>query len=179
MNCREFQHEIFEYVEGSLSPRLQAAADAHLAGCVACRELVSRQRQFAQSMSQQLQGATASLRLPPEVGRRVVARVREQTPPPAEPSGWAWLRQRLELPLAIGTCALVLLGGIWLVSRGRPPQTGTAPKENALGPISVQFSYVLPTYTFRRENGHVIDALTYETTVVNETRQVELARRVQ
>jgi anti-sigma factor RsiW len=177
MNCREFQNEMFEYLEGSLSAGARAAAEKHLAQCAGCGELVSRQRRFAQSMARELERATGSLRLPPEVGRRVVAKVREQASPPAERSGWAWLWRRLELPLAIGTCALVLLGGMWLVPHQRvreavPAQAGVARRS-----VSVQLSYVVPTYTFRREDGHVVDALTYQTTVVNETRQVELARR--
>ena len=41
---------------------------------------------------------------------------------------------------------------------------------------SIQFSYVVPTYMFRREGGFVVDALTYQTNVVNQRLRVELAR---
>jgi hypothetical protein len=40
----------------------------------------------------------------------------------------------------------------------------------------VQLSYVVPTYTFRQEDGFVIDALTYQTNVVNERLPAQLAR---
>ena len=32
MNCRRFQNELYEYLDGSLSPGAQAAAERHLAG---------------------------------------------------------------------------------------------------------------------------------------------------
>ena len=33
MNCRQFQNDLYEYLEGSLSARAQAAAEAHLVEC--------------------------------------------------------------------------------------------------------------------------------------------------
>jgi anti-sigma factor RsiW len=176
MNCREFQHELFEYVEGSLSQDAQAAADAHLAGCAACREAVTTQRQFAQSMSRRLHQATASLQLPPEVGHRVLAAVREQEPPVAERWDGAWFWGRLDLPLAMATCALVLLAGVFLVPRAHETRGSMSQAQAARNLVSVQLSYVVPTYTFRREGAHVVDALTYQTNVVNEIRQLEPAR---
>ena len=42
--------------------------------------------------------------------------------------------------------------------------------------VSIQLSYVVPIYTFRQEGGFVIDALTYQTNVVNQRFPAELAR---
>ena len=51
MNCRRFQHRLYEYLEGTLSPGAQAAAEKHLSGCAACRQALGAERQIAQSLS--------------------------------------------------------------------------------------------------------------------------------
>ena len=62
-------------------------------------------------------------------------------------------------------------------SCGRPARERVHPQPHlAQGGVSVQLSYVVPTYTFRQEGGFVIDALTYQTNVVNERLPASRAR---
>ena len=100
MNCRRFQHEIYEYLDGSLSPREQAAAEQHLAGCTACRQVLQAERDTAQCLSNTFRGATESLRLPPEVGRRVVAAFPQQRSASNELRGEVFFWRRWAWPLA-------------------------------------------------------------------------------
>jgi anti-sigma factor RsiW len=67
MNCRRFQNQLDEYVEGSLSASAQAAVERHLASCDACRRTVQEERQFAQSVSIRLKQDASSLTLGLEI----------------------------------------------------------------------------------------------------------------
>ncbi len=175
MNCRRFQHRLFEYLEGSLSPGTQAAAEKHLAECAACRRMAGEQRQVAQVLSSRFRRKTDSLQLPPVVGHRVLAALAEERPNGDRVRDGVIFWPRLAWRLAAAAGLLLLAGVFFLVQTRRSgaphPQPGIA-----AGGISIQLSYVVPTYTFRRENGFVIDSLTYQTNVVNERLGPEFAR---
>jgi predicted anti-sigma-YlaC factor YlaD len=176
MNCRRFQLEIYEYLDRSLSPRAHAAAEEHLSACGACRQMGSRERQIAQSLSDKFRAAAGSLQLPPEVGRRVIAALAEQRPAPDEEQGMANFWRRWALPLAIATSGLLLLAGFFFFVRPPGPGVPHSQPQVAQDGVSVHLSYVVPIYTFRREGGFVIDALTYQTNIIDERLGVELTR---
>jgi predicted anti-sigma-YlaC factor YlaD len=176
MNCRRFQHRLYEYLDGTLSPGAQAAAERHLSGCAACRQALRAERQIAQSLSDKFRRTTDSLQLPPEVQRRVLATLADQRRAPDEGQGIVFSWRRLAWPLAMATSVLLLLAGMFLFLRGPRPHPGSPQPHLAGGGVSIQLSYVVPIYTFRQEGGFVIDALTYQTNVVNERLPAQLAR---
>ncbi|MGD0262772.1 MAG: zf-HC2 domain-containing protein [Verrucomicrobiota bacterium] len=176
MNCRRFQHRLYEYLDGTLSRGAQAAAERHLSGCAACRQALQAERQIAQSLSDQFRRTTDSLQLPPEVQRRVLAALAEQSRAPSEEKGSVFAWGRLAWPLGLAASMSLLLAGVFFFARGPKWQTAPAQPHLAEGEVSIQFSYVVPIYTFRREGGYVIDALTYQTNVVNERLPAQLAR---
>ncbi|MGA2864071.1 MAG: zf-HC2 domain-containing protein [Verrucomicrobiota bacterium] len=164
MNCRRLEHWLDEYVEGTLSPRKQAAADRHLAGCAACRAKLRRYREFAQSLAGEMRQATQSLRLRPEVERRLLQAQRSGTAGVADQPAAARFWSRLFQPRAAAACLLaagVLLAGYFTWRSGHRP--GTGPDLS----VSVQVSYLVPKYTFRQEGSYVIDTLSYETISVH------------
>jgi predicted anti-sigma-YlaC factor YlaD len=176
MNCRGFQHRLYEYLDGTLSRGAQAAAKRHLSGCAACREALRAEREVAQSMSERFRRTTDSLQLPPEVRHRVLAALADQHRAPAEEpvsvfswGRWAW-------PVGLAASLLLVLAGVFLYVRASGPRWGPAPPHLARSGIQVQFSYIVPTYTFRQEGGFVVDTLTYQTNVVNERLPAEMAR---
>jgi anti-sigma factor RsiW len=175
MNCRRFQHRLYEYLDGSLSPGAQAAAERHLSGCAGCRQALLAERQIAQSLSDKFRRTTESLQLPPEVQRRVLAALAEQRDARAEEPGSAFAWGRLAWPVGLAASVL-LLAGVFFLARGPKWHTAPAQPRLAEGEVSIQLSYVVPIYTFRREGGYVIDALTYQTNVVNERLPAQLAR---
>ncbi len=198
MNCRQFQHDLDEYSEGSLSAQAQAAAEKHLAECMACRQRLQEEQEAARSLREGMRQATERLELPPEVGRRVLAALsREREHPPAHtqyptsrerPSIVEWLTaaadgllgtlqwRRLAWPTALATAALVAVAAWALLPRQPRAVPRPAPPQHAQRGISVQLSFVEPTYMFRRENGHVVDALTVCTKVVNERLTTDVDR---
>jgi anti-sigma factor RsiW len=168
MNCRRFQHRLYEYLDGTLSPGAQAAAEKHLADCAVCRQALNAERQVAQSLSGTFRRATDPLQLPQEVRRRVLAALADQRRAPAEDQGAIFFWRRLAWPLGLAASVLLLLVGIFLFPQGPRPQTGSPQPHLAAGGVLVQLSFVVPTYTFRQEGGSVIDAVTYQTNVINE-----------
>jgi len=176
MNCRRFQNEIYEYLDGSLSTRAQAAAEEHLSACAACRQMVSQGRRSAQSLSDKFRKAADSFHLPPEFGRRVFAALADEARAPDEPQGMVLFWRRLAWPLAATASGLLLLGGFFFLVRPPRPGVPGSPLRVANNEVSVHLSYVVPIYTFRREGGFVIDALTYQTNVIDERLPAQLAR---
>jgi anti-sigma factor RsiW len=175
MNCRRFQLRIYEYLDGNLSPGAKAAAERHLAECAVCRQALSAERQVAQSMSGTFRRATDPLQLPQEVRRRVLAALADQRCASAEDQDAVFFWRRLAWPLGLAASVLLLLAGIFIFPQGPRPQTDSLQPHLAAGGVLVQLSFVVPTYTFRQEGGFVIDALTYQTNVVNERLPAELA----
>ena len=176
MNCRGFQHRLYEYLDGALSPGAQAAAEKHLSGCTACRKALRTERQAAQFLSDKFRQSTDSLQLPPEVQHRVLAGLADQRRAPAGEQGSLLSWGRWEWPVGLAASVLLLLAGVFFyVKASRPPAGPSLPHFGGAG-IQVQFSYVVPTYTFRQEGGFVVDALIYQTNVVNERLPAELAR---
>jgi anti-sigma factor RsiW len=174
MNCRRFQNEIYEYLDGSLCPRAQAAAEEHLSACAACRQVVSQERRSAQSLSDKFRRATDSLQLPPDFGPRVLAALADEHHAPEEQPTTVLFWRRLAWPLALAASGLVLLAGLFFFVG--VPRLGTAHPHSSGGGVTVQLSYVVPAYTFRKEGEFVIDALIYQTNVVNEKLPASRAR---
>ena len=176
MNCRRFQHRLYEYLEGSLSRGAQAAAEKHLAGCAACRQALGAERETEQSLSGTFRRATDSLQLPAAVQHRVVAALAEQRHARGKEQGSVFVWGRLAWPVALAASVCLLLAGLYLFPWDSSRQTGLAQPNLASGGVSIQLSYVVPTYTFRQEGGYVVDALTYQTNVVNERLPANPAR---
>ena len=173
MNCRDFQDELFEFLDGTLSPDKRAGAERHLMECGACREAVRQHQQWAQSLP---------------------ARFRQNSMPGAAPRSEAAHRvgacgqgQRAgggaSAPgdLALDRLAHGHRGGAAHRGRieSRGPLRGRVQKaETARRPapavISIRVLYCDPTYTFRRENNQVIDALTCTPHVVEENLSLSL-----
>src|ERR1019366_6525547 len=168
MNCRGYQHQLYEYLDGTLSRRAQAAAERHLSGCAACREALRSQQQVAQSLSEEFRRTTDSLQLPQEVQHRFLTALADQHRASAEEPGSVFLWGRWAWPVGLAASVMLLLAGVSLYVRAPGPQRDLAHSHSARSEIQVQFSYVVPTYTFRQEGGVVVDALTYQTNTVNE-----------
>ncbi len=175
MNCRRFQQDMDEYLDGTLSPKAQAAAEEHLAECAACRQTLDQEQHAARALAEQFRQATDPLHLPPRVGQRVQAALANERGAAAEASLATWW-QRLVWPLTATAAALLLLAECYFFLQPPGSDQGLAQRRLAAGGVSVQLSYVVPSYTFRHEGGFVIDALTYQTNVVNQRLQTELAR---
>jgi len=176
MNCRRFQNDLYEYQEGSLSPRVRAAAEKHLSECAACRQRLEQEQQVAQSLADGFRRTAAPLQLPPSVGRRVLTAIADEGRAAHQAQGHVLLSPHSTWPLALAASVLLLLGG-WALFLRAPGPGGTRPQPRlAEGDVSIQLSYVVPVYTFRQEGGTVIDALTYQTNVLNERLYTEVAR---
>lgn len=176
MNCRRFQHRLYEYLDGTLSRRAQTAAERHLSECAGCREALRAERALAQSLSDKFQRATDSLALPPEVEFRLLAALaRERNDPVREQDNlFSWAR--LVWPVGLTASVSLLLAGVFFFGQGPGSPTARHQARFAGGGVSVQLSFVVPSYTFRHEGGFVTDTLTYQTNVVNEKLQATQAR---
>ena len=168
MNCRRFQKQLFEYVEGSLPPRQRAAAEEHLAQCGSCRAAVQQEQQVARSLSRWFNKSAGQITLRPEAKRRILAAL-ERPPVPERESDFSFW-SRFAWPLATAACLVAVL---MLLGKHSPSERNSTDEfvsySDQIGPetMSVHVSYRVPIYTFRNEGGQVLDSLTYATNVVD------------
>ena len=181
MNCRRFQNRLHEYVEGTLSAGTQAAADRHLARCTSCRQAVSQEQQLAQILSERLRQGTATLTLHPAIRRRILTAL--ESGPAADGESVVGLWNRFVQPLPIAA-ALLLIATFLLISffsgtRVHETETARPDPLDIHSAASIEVSYRVPTYKFRKEGNLVVDTLSYETIVASGTFWTGGQERVQ
>ena len=172
MNCRRFQDRMHEYLEGTLSPATLAAARKHLVLCSACGQLLRQEQQLAQFLSHRLRQGAETLTLHPQVERHILAALAERIPPTDGKSiVWSWNRFAWPLSIAVSVLLIVTLPLLKHFSGARVNEKETARSDRRANhsAVSIQISYRVPTYKFRKEGDLVVDTLTYETVVANET----------
>jgi hypothetical protein len=173
MNCKRFQDRLYEYVEGSLSPARQAAADKHLARCTDCRQALRQEQQLTQFLSERLRQDAETLSLHPEGRQRILTALQHKSAPPMDRQSIIHPWNRLAWPLAVAA-SLLLIATLLLIkhfSSARAPETKTLQSN---GPdihsaVSIEISCCVPTYEFRREGDLVVDTLSCETIVASGT----------
>ena len=179
MNCKSFQNERFDYVEGSLAPGKKRAADRHLAECETCRELLRNEQLVAETLSAGFRQSTEHAALPPDFAARLVSALRDDAPrnilplPENPEPGWA----RFAWPVAIAAGVLLTSFGPDLLSLVAPAPRSAPSKAAAAGfapDISVHYVYCAPAYTFRREGNRVVDALVCEPVTMDLTFHPEI-----
>ncbi|MDB6122682.1 MAG: hypothetical protein JWQ71_1675 [Pedosphaera sp.] len=173
MNCSRFQKQLFEYVEGSLSLGMQAAADRHLAQCSTCRQAVRQEQQMAQFLSGRLQQATETLTLPPHVQLRIMSGLEHKSASPTTWESIIGLWRRFRLPVAI-SASLLLLGALLLFNyfSGARVHEIKMVRSNDRSALSIEVSYRLPVCESRQEGNFVVDTLSFETVVASATHRI-------
>ena len=169
MNCRRFQNRLHEYVEGTLPAGIQAAADKHLAGCAACRQAVGQEQQLAQFLSNRLRQGTEPLTLHPQIQQRILAAL--ESIPATNGGSVVCLWDRFARPLGIAV-SLVLIVTFLLIdffSGARVRETVRSDGRDIQSAVSIEVSYLVPTYKFSKEGNLVVDTLSYETVVASGT----------
>ena len=168
MNCRRFQNRLHEYVEGTLSSGTQAAADRHLVRCAACRQTVSEEQQLAQILSERLRQGTETLALHTQILRRILTAL--ESSPAADGESVVCFWNRFARPVGIGV-SLLLIATFLLInffSGTKDPETKIV-RSDIHSAVSIEVSYRVPTYKFRKEGNLVVDTLSYETIVASGT----------
>jgi anti-sigma factor RsiW len=156
---------LYEYVEGSLSADIQAAADEHLVRCSACRQAVAREQQCAQFLLNRLRQDTETLALCPEIRRRILMSSKSEPAAPPAQRFIIGFWNRLALPLGMAA-SLLVIAAILLINHFPGARVDDSEASSA---VSVQLSYRVPTFKFRREGNLVVDTLSYETVVASGT----------
>lgn len=168
MNCRRLQDELFEYLDGELSHRAQAAARRHLEQCEPCRQIVQDTLRTSQALSAHFRRGAESLALDPYLQTRIVASVEKNSTPhgglPLIPGFW-----RSSVLLGGG---FVLLLTLMLIPRMRQTGASRSSTGNSGPVISLQISSCDPTLTFRFDGTYVIDSLTCQPRTVEESLQL-------
>ena len=168
MNCRQFQEQVFEHLDGEISPDARTKAEGHLAQCGACREVLRRQRAVAQGFSERFHRDAAAITLRPGAEERILAamenRVRGKEERRRSPSLWVRLGW-------IGGLAACVVLGVWMAGlngRPSPRKFVQAPKETR-ATVSVDMAFGVPTWVSRQEGNEALDTLVFEPRMASQT----------
>jgi len=181
MNCQRFQNRLHEYVEGTLSTGTQAAAERHLAGCTVCRQAVSQEQQLAQILPERLTQGTATVTLRPAIRQSILMACESSLAADGESVISFWSRFARPLGIAVSSLLIVtfLLVSFFSGARVHEMKTVRSNGRDIHPIVSIDLSYHVPTYKFRREGNLVVDALSYETVVASGTLWTDNQGRVQ
>ncbi|HEY1787340.1 MAG TPA: zf-HC2 domain-containing protein [Verrucomicrobiae bacterium] len=186
MNCRRFQNELFEYVEGTLSADALAVAEKHLTECETCRRAVEKEKRVASVVSSRLRQSSQALTLSPEIRRNILTASRQIGSGPTRTESLIDLC-RYWIRITAIPAAMLLIAGVFLAvhfSGAKSHETNmpravavTSPVgKNPQISVSVQMSYRSPRREFHQEGNVVLDAFVSETVVINGTFQEEQNR---
>jgi anti-sigma factor (TIGR02949 family) len=103
MNCVELHARLHPYVDGELSVDDVTAADAHVATCSRCADLVRRTRAFRRALRQQPREPA-----PPELRARIVAGIRREARTTLVKRGW-WVA----VPVAAAVLLALMVTPAW------------------------------------------------------------------
>lgn len=176
MNCNRFQNEVFEYLDGALSPGARESAEQHLGQCEACRAVLQRQREVAQRLSKRFHKDTAAISLNAGAQRRILEAMADHSADSEERFSFASLLVRLAWVGGLAACIVLV---VWLKggfpSTARPLASRSShSQEKSRVAISVDISYALPTCVSRQQGNEILDTLVTEPRMSSET--IYLAR---
>ena len=164
MKCEDAQENLYEYLDGSLSPSETASLRQHLEECATCRQVVQREMDFARSTSSRLERAVDEVRLEPHARRRIVQAVEKKLAHSGRRSELSsWLRIAWGFAAALALLAVIIGSKYRFGSPRHPqPQLARVPSPLTAPEIMVHLDYCAPTYTFHRAGNTVIDSLVCE-----------------
>jgi predicted anti-sigma-YlaC factor YlaD len=170
MTCKDAQENLYEYLDGALSPSDTASLRRHLDDCATCRQMLQRETDFARLTSSGLERAVEEVRLEPHARRRI-AQVAEKnlvrTAPQYVPSYWMRLARRFAATAAL---LILIIGALYRFGSQphSPPESTHVSVPLTVPDILVNLSYSAPryTYTFRQDGDTVVDCLVYESPVI-------------
>lgn len=161
MNCEQFQENLYDYLDDSLSPPEKAAAQSHLAECPGCREAVEREKKLVLSLGRKFEQRVELVSLDAHTKRSIAKALAQSSGEPRQQRQFPfWLR----LALGPGAAAVILIAVLWGMSRfhnqpaSDPDTLSLLPREGDSA-VQVHISYAVPTYIFQREGNTVVDAL--------------------
>jgi hypothetical protein len=156
-------------------------ADKHLARCTGCREAVSQEEQLAQILSTRLGQAADAHTLHPQARQRILTTFEFIPVRHGESIVCLWNRFAKPLGIAVSFLLIVTFLLIDFFSGTKVHETKTARGAGSTVPsaVSIDLSYRVPTYKFRKEGNLVVDTLSYETVAASGTLWISGPTRVQ
>ena len=168
MNCKDFNESLPEYLDGALGAEVQAAARTHLEQCPDCRRMLRRQEMVEGSIRRALDRATASLSVRPGMQRDVLHALESER---AASNVWIRAWRRLVSIAVRPTIARAALLGILLLAMGiqfhrMVRNSGPQPIYQAdSDELVIDVPMQTQMHVFEREDGRIVDAVAWSTSV--------------
>ncbi len=171
MKCHEFNDNLCDYLDETLSPEALQAAREHLSNCSTCRRALAREQAVTQCLHHSLKAAAAGCSLRPEI-RRTVLQASQRRPEHFRPLLIIWRWFRSASPRPIWSCAALVTALITFYAVQplvRNAITNPSPKTNSAVPPTCVVDVPLPTHNhvFDRQASAVVDFLVPSTALAS------------
>ena len=157
MNCKDFNDQLPEFLDESLTTAQQAAARQHVEKCLDCQRALARQEAFAKSIRHSLNQKTQGRSLRPEVRRNIV----KAFEPTRQASIWSFFEAIWRRPAWV---VVVVLGFLLLISGrhfyrhpAKIPTQHIAAKDGRFTCV-INVPIQTETHINRRQNNMAVDA---------------------
>ncbi|HEY4247270.1 MAG TPA: anti-sigma factor [Lacunisphaera sp.] len=168
MNCKEFTHDLPEYLDRTLRGRRLAAAQEHFDHCPECRLAVQREQAASRAIRHALDRAAGPLSVSTELTEQIMAAAASQTNStptrPSAPHAWAWLTAHPFRSMAAG---FVIVGALLLRRKFSPPSSEPSFAATDRGSYVVDVPFQTEAHVFALRDGTVVDTVV---TTVTESR---------
>ncbi len=117
MSCDDVRPHLSEYFDGEAAPEVRTELIAHLSGCVRCQDRLDEWIIISEKVYR-----SSTVKAPPFLWTRVLAKIKEQEAGAPEPwwQEWRWMRR-----VTVAAMVLVSLGAVYVLN-------STAPLESLL-----------------------------------------------
>ena len=134
---------------------------------------------MAQFLSNRLRQGTEPLTLHPQIQQRILAAL--ESIPATNGGSVVCLWDRFARPLGIAVSLLLIVTFLLIdfFSGARVRETVRSDGRDIQSAVSIEVSYLVPTYKFSKEGNLVVDTLSYETVVASGTLWTGGQERVQ
>jgi len=143
MNCRKCRARIFDYRDGTLSPREKEDLKAHLAACPSCRAELESEGKWEREFKESFSAATASLSFDPDKARLARPETSVPSSPQANTNVSTGGKQRVFRWLAAGAGAAIILAAL-ILGPFKPGKRGAFPTAAMEGQLASSRSDDLP-----------------------------------
>lgn len=121
---------MFEYLDLTLSPAIQASVREHLGHCQACRKAFEEEQKLSGSLSAMMGHLTRSLQAPSGLQEKALSRIRQSHKPPIIQRIWPAMRWAM----AAAACLLIVSITAFLIRQLPPSGTPGAAPMPAISP---------------------------------------------
>ncbi|HVU15879.1 MAG TPA: zf-HC2 domain-containing protein [Candidatus Didemnitutus sp.] len=147
MNCQQFEEDLYEYLDGTLSAERMDAVREHQTRCDACTRALQREREFGTRLRAELHAEVRGV----IADRHLADRILAAAPNSSWRVTWSRIAARYRTPALACSAFLLALAAIFLLWK-TPMDVRSTPSD-----ATVDLPYETQSHVLRIADGRIVD----------------------